>query len=358
MKRIVICADGTWNRRDQVDKVTNRRRPTNVTKVARAVLPRANDIDQVVFYHEGLGTGGAADRLTGGAFGDGIEKNVQELYRSIMYNYVSGDELFFFGFSRGAFTVRTLAGLMNAIGLLYKEDDYWLPEMYSCYEQGKLRGSPEWQKAIQGFEKETRPCPPISFIGVWDTVGALGPPGMLGHFLRPQRYEYHDVNLNVNILNAYQALAIDEHRKPFAPSVWERPPAWTGKLEQAWFAGVHSDVGGSQSRDGLANEALHWLVEKAESLGLVFDSDFLLHYTPCFNGDIHDSMSTMYRVLGPVTRDIGGRGENGERPHRAALDRKELKSCAYIPPNLASYLAQNASVEPYETTRIVRGTPC
>src|SRR5262245_4503623 len=230
MKRIVICADGTWNERDQLDETTKKRRPTNVTKVARAVLPRsANGVDQMVFYHDGVGTSGGLDKYTGGAFGDGIEDNVRELYRIILYNYVPNDELFFFGFSRGAFTVRTLAGFMNAVGLIEKDDDYYLPEIYACYEGGKRPGSPEWTQAFHNV-KGTRPCPPITFIGVWDTVGALGAPGLLGQVFNRNKYEYHDVNLNQNILNAYQALAIDERRKPFKPSIWEKPVGWTGTL--------------------------------------------------------------------------------------------------------------------------------
>src|SRR5687768_17262242 len=112
-KRLVVCADGTWNIRDQEDKKSSKRRPTNVTKVARAVLPRAGDgTDQMVIYLEGVGTHGGLDKFTGGAFGHGIEDNVRSLYRSIVYNYVPGDEIFCFGFSRGAFTVRTLLGFM------------------------------------------------------------------------------------------------------------------------------------------------------------------------------------------------------------------------------------------------------
>src|SRR5688500_14095146 len=108
MKRLVVCADGTWNVRDQVDKSTGRRRPTNVTKIARAIKPRAvGGVDQVVFYHDGVGTGGPLDGVTGGAFGRGIEDNIRNIYRFIVYNYEPGDELFLFGFSRGAFTIRT-----------------------------------------------------------------------------------------------------------------------------------------------------------------------------------------------------------------------------------------------------------
>lgn len=121
MKRLIICADGTWNFRDQVDDETKRRHVTNVTKVARAVLPRASDgTHQVVIYHDGVGTQKGVDHLVGGATGEGIEGNIRDLYRSIAYNYVDGDELFFFGFSRGAYTVRTLAGFMDHFNLLQK----------------------------------------------------------------------------------------------------------------------------------------------------------------------------------------------------------------------------------------------
>jgi uncharacterized protein (DUF2235 family) len=358
MKRIVICADGTWNERDHVDPVTKKRRPTNVTKTARAIKPRAaSGVDQIVIYHEGVGTSGGLDKWTGGAFGDGIEDNVRQLYRAILYNYEPGDELFLFGFSRGAFTVRTLAGFMNLVGLIQKDDDYWLPEIYSCYEQGKGRGSLEWAEAFRRVERQPRECPPILFIGVWDTVGALGAPGILGHLFNSKRYKYHDVNLNSNISHAYQALAIDEQRKPFAPSVWERPPAWAGTLEQAWFAGVHSDVGGSETPDGLANEALHWMLEKAEGLGLEFDSSFLSFYRPCFNSVLHDSMTTMYRLLGTISRPIGQTARGNETPHQAAMDRIALAILQYAPSNLAAFL-KRGPVIPAQTTRVPRGKAC
>jgi uncharacterized protein (DUF2235 family) len=357
MKRIVICADGTWNLRDQLDKDTGKRRPTNVTKLARAVLPNAKGVPQIVFYHDGLGTSGGLDTFTGGAFGDGIERNIRELYRSIVYNYVPGDDLFFFGFSRGAFTVRTLAGFMYAVGLLQKDDDYWLPEIYDCYAHGQRPGSPEWTQAFHRVEQTPLPCPPIKFLGVWDTVGALGPPGIIGQLFNRRRYQYHDVALNPTILNAYQALAIDERRKPFAPSVWDRPANWSGTLEQAWFAGVHCNVGGGETPDGLANEALHWIVEKAEGLGLVVDCDYLKHYRNCFDSKLHKSMTLMYRVMGPNVRAIGAHGVD-ERPHRSALSRHAHADCAYVAPNLTAYLGQHPSVEPYVTTRVPCGTPC
>jgi uncharacterized protein (DUF2235 family) len=358
MKRIVICADGTWNARDQVDKATGKRRPTNVTKVARAILPRAADgVDQVVFYHDGLGTAGGLDRYTGGAFGRGIESNVRALYRSILYNHAAGDELYFFGFSRGAFTVRTLAGFMNAVGLLEKDDDFFIPEVYALYESSEQPGSHAWQRAFRRVQG-TRPCPPIKFVGVWDTVGALGAPGLLGQLFNRKKYQYHNVGLTPHIQNAYHALAIDERRKPFAPNLWSRPPGWGGKLQQAWFAGVHSNIGGGYAPDGLANEALHWIVEKAEGLGLAFDSAFLAHYRPCFDSVLHDSMSTLYRVMGPHVRSIGKRLADGEAVHQSAIDRLNLPACDYAPAELGAYLAGSTAVSTCTTTRIQRGSPC
>jgi uncharacterized protein (DUF2235 family) len=358
MKRLVICADGTWNVRDQADKNAKTRRPTNVTKVARAVRSRdAHGLDQVVIYHDGVGTSGGLDRITGGAFGDGIENNVRSLYRSILYNYCPGDELFLFGFSRGAFTVRTLLGFINLVGLVDKADDYWLPEIYGCYQQGLRPGSAGWDSTFAKFEHPPQPAPPVKFIGVWDTVGALGAPGFLGQMFNGKKYAYHDISLNDNIQHAYQALALHEHRRPFLPSVWSAPPSWGGTLVQAWFVGAHSDIGGGEARDGLANEALHWLVEKAERLGLEVDSAFLLHFKPCFNGDYHDSMTLAYRLLGTVTRPLGTATGGTETVHQAVLDR--LAMTPPVEPAIdANITAAFHGAAPENTTRIARGTPC
>jgi uncharacterized protein (DUF2235 family) len=356
MKRLVLCADGTWNTRDQQNEDSGKRCPTNVTKVARAVRPRDdNGVDQVVFYHDGLGTGGGLDRVTGGAFGRGIEDNVRDLYRFILYNWEPGDDLFLFGFSRGAFTVRTLTGFLFAVGLLEKDDDYYVPDVYGCYEQSKGPGTDEWKKAFRKI-KNTRPCPPIKFVGVWDTVGSLGAPGLLGWFLNSDKYKYHQVGLNPCIQNAYHALAIDERRKPFAPTMYEKPAGWTGMLEQVWFAGVHSNVGGGYKPDGVANEALHWMASKAHDLGLAFDGNYLVHYTPCFNTPLADSMSAKFKALGEYERPLGQHVAHGEKLHKSVADRRGFAAANYTARNL------EAGTTPpiVDTTApwITRGTPC
>jgi len=337
MKRIVICADGTWNQRDQLDKATGRRRPTNVTKVARGVLTQAPDgVNQVVYYHSGVGTGGPLDTFTGGAFGHGMEANVREMYRFILYNHEPGDALFLFGFSRGAFTVRTLAGFMHRYGLVRKRDDYYVPDMYRCYEQGWQEGSPQWQQLFvreNGSRRieQVRECPPIRFIGVWDTVGALGAPGLLGQLFNRQRYQYHQVGLNSSIQAVAHAIALDERRKPFAASVYENTQGWTGDLQQAWFAGVHSDVGGGYEWDGLANEALHWVVMHAERAGLAFDRDYLQFFKTYAKAELHDSMSLMYRASGPLLRPVGQAAGGNEALHRSVLVRADDAARQYPP---------------------------
>lgn len=346
MKRIVICADGTWNLRDQKDKKTGKRRPTNVTKVARAITPRTvAGVDQVVFYHDGVGTGGLADKLTGGAFGAGIENNIRNLYRSIVYNYVPGDELYFFGFSRGAFTVRTLVGFLNLIGLVEKDDDYFVPDLYECYEKGWKPGSPQWLVAHRKITN-IRPCPPIRFVGVWDTVGALGAPGFIGKVAslsNQNKYDYHDVALHDTVENAYQALAIDERRTPFKPDLWVRPDNWRGTLEQGWFPGVHSNVGGGYTPDGLANNALHWIVDKAKTLGLEVDDVYLAPFQAHFDAFLHNSMSLKYRVFGAYDRPIGDGKNDGQFIHPATIGRWTKVQPPYRPVMLKKYFERTGT---------------
>lgn len=147
---------------------------------------------------------------------------------------------------------------------------------------------------------------------------------------------------------------MDGHRVPFAPTLWQRPPGWPGELEQAWFAGVHSNVGGSYKPDGAANEALHWLVEKAERLGLAFDNAALAHYEAHFRASLNDSMTAMYRPMGKLLRDVGKHVAHGEKLHRSVLDRYGADA-GYRPKNLESVISHGVSSLPIaETTRVGR----
>ncbi len=354
MKRLVVCADGTWNLRDQVEKESGKRRPTNVTKLARAVNLEATDgTAQVVCYHNGVGTGGPLDQLSGGAFGHGMEANIRELYRFILYNYQLGDELYLFGFSRGAFTIRSLVGFLSLYGLVRKEDDYYVPELYECYERGATKGA-KFEALFRRADGSQRihqalPCPKIKFVGVFDTVGALGAPGFLGQMFNRSKYKYHNVDLNDQVEYAVHALAIDERRSAFLPTLWTRPSGWKGTLIQAWFAGVHSNIGGGYKPDGLANEALHWVASHAESCGLSLNRQYLAHFEPWFDSTLNDSMTLLYRTMGTVSRSLGNAIAHGECLHRSVVRRVADARCAYAPHNL------NSSLPVVDTLRVETG---
>lgn len=271
MRRLVVCSDGSWNTPER--KAGGVFAPSNVVKMARAILPEAPDgISQAIFYDEGVGTGNLIDRFTGGAFGIGLSKNVRDAYLFLVHNYAPGDEIFFFGFSRGAFTVRSTAGLIRKVGLVEKGDADRAPEAWQIYR--KREGGADSPDAIK-FRESSRWPLPIKFIGVWDTVGALGIPGFF-NFIGRRRFRFHDAALSRSVDCAYQALAIDEKRRAFKPVLWEQHPETADqKMEQSWFPGVHSDVGGGYANSKLADDALLWMVEKAGEAGLAFATTYL-----------------------------------------------------------------------------------
>lgn len=343
MKRIIICADGTWNTPDQEDR--EKRKPSNVVKTARAIVPIAPDgIPQIVYYHTGIGTHKSlSDRVLGGGMGRGISENIINCYRFLVHNYASGDELFLFGFSRGAYTVRSLAGLIDNLGLLPKSNIFYLKEAYDCY-----RNSVKKSKEVEVFQQKYG-CKKIKikFIGVWDTVGALGIPnigfGFLYNFFFKSKHNFHNVKLGENIENAFHALAIDERRKTFAPALWEINNKSSQILEQVWFPGVHTNIGGGYEKDGLANISFQWMKKKAETLGLYFDEEFTKHYKPYFGHELRNSLSLWYRLLGTSQREIGMKENANETVHNSAFLRFRERS-NYRPKNLINYMERKGIV--------------
>ena len=272
-KRLVVCCDGTWNLPDQ-------RCPTNVAKVALAVAQQDHHgIEQRVFYHHGVGTH-RWDRLRGGAFGAGLSRDVCDTYRFLVKNYEPGDELFFFGFSRGAFTARSTAALVRNAGIIRPENIDLVDAAYALYRSRTETKRPRGREAVlfrQSYSHEPR----IRFIGVWDTVGALGIPVGPTRLIRliNKRWEFHDLELSTYVDAAYQALAIDEKRQPFTPAVWTVPndaPSHQ-RVEQVWFSGVHCDIGGGNPGHGLSDIALLWMVERAIESRLAFREGAFVH---------------------------------------------------------------------------------
>ena len=344
-RRLVICCDGTWNTPDQ--KEEDRACPTNVVKMARAILPQAPDgTPQVVFYHEGVGTSAGLDHVTGGAFGVGLSKLIEDTYRFLVDNYVDRDDLYFFGFSRGAYAVRSTAGLIRNCGILQKLHADRFPEAYGLYRRDDADAEPEGREAIafrRAFSREVK----IKFIGVWDTVGALGIPGHLLGDLAKEFWEFHDVKLSRIVENAYQALAIDEKREDFKPTLWEQQAGATNQtLEQVWFAGVHCNVGGGYQESGLSDSAFLWMKKKAAACGLAFDQEYIDKIIkPNPLGELRDSRTGIFHLRRGFVRPIGSGTNTAEAVHARVKERMD-KDPTYKPENLVAYVNKGGKVTP------------
>jgi uncharacterized protein (DUF2235 family) len=347
-KRLVICCDGTWNTPDQAAE--GRPCPTNVTKVALEVAGNGDDgRQQRVYYLRGVGTS-RGERIRGGAFGIGLSRNVKDAYRTIVENYEPDDELFLFGFSRGAFTARSTAGFVRNCGVLTQQHAGRVDEAYDLY---RARGAHPRGTESELFRRSYAYEPDITFIGVWDTVGALGIP-VRGMGWLNKRWAFHDTKLSSKVKNAFQALAVDETRGPFRPALWEphdddvRPPGQ--RLEQVWFAGVHCGVGGGYADTSLSDIALLWMVQRAKECGLAFNRDAFPplppgeppddnrpRLAPQYDGPPRDSRTALYRLFPRYHRPIGTSHERTESVASTAVLRHQ-QDPSYRPPSLVEYL--------------------
>ena len=278
-RNIVICSDGTGN-------TAIKGRGTNVFKLYEAVDLIGHKIDrslapQLAIYDDGVGNEDFKPlKIFAGATGFGLARNVRLLYKSLVRVYDPGDRIFLFGFSRGAFTVRTLSGLIAVCGILdiaklptTEALDRAVARAYRVYRQeyhtklARLLGHKTNQKVIERFEsryarhRDVR----IRFIGVWETVDAVGAPWHLGDYINASihRFKFPDLRLAGNVDFACQALAIDDERRTFHPLLWEHDE----RVEQVWFAGCHSNVGGGYEKQGLSLVALDWMMRQAQHKG-------------------------------------------------------------------------------------------
>lgn len=233
-------------------------------------------------YDDSVGVGGTPiDHLLGGAIGDGLFAKIKENYAFIAHAYEDGDQIFLFGFSRGAYTARSLAGMIAACGLPVadKFTDQAVEDTFAAY-RARTNKSALIAHLMEAYGN--RPVE-IGMVGVWETVGALGIQGDLFSGLDEHIYGFLDTKLNKNVKAAYHAVSIDEKRAEYVPTLWDTltdDAVEAGNiLEQVWFAGVHSDVGGSYAETGLSDIALCWMMRKAKLHGLQFDADSFAHYT-------------------------------------------------------------------------------
>lgn len=404
-KRIVLCLDGTWNNTyNQTQREDGHLllKPANPLKLCRVVLPfdEKTGRQQITYYHAGVGAlalyPGLSNQLLrktdhyfGGVWGAGFEENVESAVHFLMQNFEAGDEVFIFGFSRGAATARAVTEFLawNG-GLPEKEDAYYLPRFFLAYVQshGDVTARDKEVEAINAdrHNEHTKPLPPlkpfrpvrVKYLGVWDTVMALG-----GRFAATSestsvgaRSFYAGATPAERVEHARQALAIDEHRFDF------RPEIWTGhlpnqKMKQRWFAGVHANIGGGYLRDGLANIAFKWVLDGAKEEGLVIDEDFALHYKGDGWNNLHDSYSFGYFLADLIRwRPGGAKRSLVELPPGANADLdpsvivrmnvKEFDTAGdgsavrdlYRPENVLLFLAEQPNLDEYLTRIGVKDT--
>lgn len=299
MKRLIFCFDGSWNRLDAPH-------PTNVLLTAENVLPMAGDgAAQVTFYDEGVGSEDG-EALVGGMFGAGLVRNLGDGYRFLIFNYAPGDEIYVFGFSRGAYTARSFVGLLGICGILDRHAARRSDEAISLYKKRSAEPSyaaammrfraqnstricvseeeDRWRSLnIEGYEPGDAPLLKIKYLAVWDTVGALGIPRymVMANAINRQ-HQFHDVRLSSMVDYARHAVAIDEQRVDFEPTLWDNldqlnaargaaPEDADAPYQQVWFPGGHGSVGGGGERRGLSDAALDWIWDGARLAGLDLD---------------------------------------------------------------------------------------
>jgi uncharacterized protein (DUF2235 family) len=369
VKRIALFLDGTWN---------NVNDNTNVWRMKSLCTKSA---EQIVYYSAGVGTQ-SGEKLSGGMFGVGINDEITDAYEWLVENYEDNAQVFIFGFSRGAFTARSLAGFISKCGLLKPGSPVSLTQMFERYRKGtatsvlKLENTADTglSQEDQWIKKYSRPIP-IWFQGVWDTVGALGVPLPLVPNVSRSDFAFLETDLRINDTHAYHALAIDEHRPAFAPTLWVKttpkegatfPPRDLFHVEQRWFVGAHANVGGGYENDILAQVPLLWLMKKAEDHGLLFNNEVVL------DGDenacpIHDSLAEMahgvyevltlgkrlYRTIGMEPEDTGTAIKTtiNETIDASVFDRWRFDP-AYRPQNLQDW-ATRRKVDPATLTQPV-----
>jgi uncharacterized protein (DUF2235 family) len=344
-KRIIVCSDGTWNRPGIKDG--DKDVETNVQIIYKCIAKSDHDgVRQVKAYDSGVGSSTYSwkDKIFGGIAGDGIDKKIKDLYTFILMNYEKGDQIYLFGFSRGAYTVRSLAGFIRNCGILTKHNLPLIDRAYELYRDRNEFTLPDSDLMLSFkndycVEEMTR----IRLLGVWDTVGSLGIPLPWYRFYNRERYKFHDVKLSNTIDYAYHALAIDEREDYSDPTLWERSDRFingeqtTQVMEQRWFAGVHCNIGGGYADRKLSDLSLQWMMEKAQGAGLYFDQECEEYKAigGSEDGLMRNSSTLLYSLLWrPIFRDILNARDSDESIDDSVVKRYKNEHLKYRPHNL------------------------
>ncbi len=361
-KNIVICSDGTGN-------TAVKGRGTNVFKLFEAVdlnshrtNPSPNNPPQIAIYDDGVGTERfKLLKLMGGVAGWGLSTNVKQLYKELARVYDPGDRIFLFGFSRGAFTVRTLAGMIVRCGILNGLrlptaqalqqavlDTYRAYRVRGGYDSyltrliGGVLGQRDPDRTLETLHRdhELHPQGKIAFIGVWDTVDAVGMPVIGDWFNRwIYQFKFTSLTLSENVEHACHALAIDDERVSFTPVLWKLDSSKDAeRIEQVWFAGAHSNVGGGYPKQGLSLVALSWMLRRARRFGLrvqPFDVELFEGHSSV-NDQLYDPRAGIGVFYRWAPRDVDRLCKESGAPkiHLSVVERLAHGTDDYSPGNL------------------------
>ena len=322
-RNIVICCDGTGNEYGTHN--------TNVVRLFSA-LDKRDHARQIAFYDPGVGTMSAPGLQTkaaklvnkglGLAFGRGMTKNIEDAYLYLMNNYQPGDNVYVFGFSRGAYTARALTAMLHKCGLLEQGSDNLIPYAVKLFRRHP-KTDEEW-RVVNGFKKNfSRVCKP-HFIGVWDTVKSVG-------WLR-RRVTLDFTATNPDMKHGRHAVSIDERRTQYRTNLWNHENC--DDVQEVWFSGVHSDVGGSYAERGLSDIALQWMLDGAAQYGLLLDPDGLKDIKPDPLGKLHNPLWPYWWLLGWKRRTIRTYSRKPEAEvwvHRSVQERMQSLGEEYQP---------------------------
>ena len=339
-KNIVVFSDGTGQ---EGGKKNN----TNIYKLFNMIEDRTSR--QVAFYHPGLGTGW--QKISGNVGGMGFSRNVCDCYRFIFEHFEADDQIFLFGFSRGAATVRSLSSFTHYIGILPKSRPELIERAYKIYENHKE--AKRKNKAKEFVLRHHTMWTKIKFLGCYDTVAALGIPNKGASVILDNipglEHKFHNFTLSETVENAYHALAIDDERKTFHPILWEAKIDESYQtMRQVWFAGMHTDVGGGYREQNLSDIPLAWMIQQATSKGLQIYSKHKVKIAEDANGEMHNSrgnwITNLYR-----RKERMWPNERKDKPivHQSVIDRKNIRKHIKESPYNPWILDLDPEVEPW-----------
>lgn len=353
MTRLAIYLDGTFNTLN------------NNTNVWRLKTLTAETADQRVYYSQGVGTL-RGEVVRGGVAGYGIDDEIIHAYTWLIENFDDGDEIFIFGFSRGAYTARSLSGLISKCGILRRGAPLSIEQLYAryrLYSAATIRALIEKpvpadaEIEVRWLAKYSRPTK-IKFVGVWDTVGSMGIPRGSAE-AKVHKYRFLDTHLRLDNEFAFHALALDEHREDFEATFWTRtvktgeagaPQRPLERVEQRWFVGCHANVGGGYPSDLLSQRPLVWLMGKAGTQGLVYRNTVDIDVTqvvPPINDSYREFGKGFYHLFSKrFYRSVGTAPDKGtaattsrinETIDGSVFDRWRIDA-SYRPPNLVTWV--------------------